>query len=89
MPLKNPSFLYQSRPWFLRLLKAASNDFVAERRTLDDPGNLTEVTTAQTGFYTHRGLDGAASTIKLGALTPDTPPPVASSRTRTASRGWA
>jgi hypothetical protein len=65
----------------LRLLKAALNVVVAEGQTLDDPRDLTQETTARTGFYTHRGLDGEASSIRPGVLTPDTPPPVASSRT--------
>jgi hypothetical protein len=56
------------------LLKGALNALVAEGQTLDDPRDLTEQTTAQTGFYTHRGLDEQASYIRPGALTPDTPP---------------
>jgi hypothetical protein len=43
------------------LLKGALNALVAEGQTLDDPRDLTEQTTAQTGFYTHRGLDEQAS----------------------------
>jgi hypothetical protein len=42
---------------------------------LDDPKDLTEERTVQTGFYTHRGLDDQASSIRPGALTPDTPSP--------------
>jgi hypothetical protein len=75
MPLRNPQFLCRSRRRFPRLLKAALNAFVAEERALDDPRDLTEETTAQTGFYTHRDLDGQGSSIRPGALTPDTPSP--------------
>ena len=39
-----------------------------ERQTLNDPRDLTEETTAQTGFYTHRGLDGQASSIRPGGV---------------------
>src|SRR5215210_967058 len=74
MPPKYPRFLYRSRPRFPQLLKATLNVFVAEGQTLDDPRDLTEETTAQIGFYTHRGLDDQASSIRPGALTPDTPP---------------
>ena len=62
------------QPLSPQLLKAALNGLVAERQTLDDPRDLTEQTTAQSGFYTHRGLDGQTSSIRPGALTPDTPP---------------
>jgi hypothetical protein len=65
------------------LLKAALNVFAAEVQTLDGPRDLTEETTAQTGFYTHRGLDEQASSIRPGALTPDTPP-----RSRPQEHGW-
>ena len=44
-----------------KLLKAALNVFVAEQQVLDDPRDLTEQTTAQTGFYTQRGLDSRTS----------------------------
>jgi hypothetical protein len=44
---------------------------VADERTVDGPEDLTDKTTAQTGFYTHRGLDSQASSIRPGALTPD------------------
>src|ERR671911_1286338 len=47
------------------------------------PRDLTHKTTAQTGFYTHRGLDGQASSIRAGVLTPDTPP-----RSRSQEHGW-
>jgi hypothetical protein len=87
MPLKNCRFLCRSRPRYPQLLKAALNVFVAERQTLDDPRDLTEQTTAQSGFYTHRGQDSRTSSIRPGALTPDTPPPVASSRTWMDPRG--
>jgi hypothetical protein len=39
------------------------------------------------GFYTHRGLDGRTSSDRPGVLTPDTPPPVASSSTWMDPRG--
>jgi hypothetical protein len=45
------------------LLKTALNVFAAEVQTLDDPRDLTEETTAQTSFYTYRGLDDQASSI--------------------------
>jgi hypothetical protein len=57
-----------------RRLKAALNVFVVEGQILDDPRDLTEETTAQSGFYTHRGLDDQASSIRPGVLTPDTLP---------------
>jgi len=57
MPLKNPRFQCRSRPRYPQLLKAALNVVVTEGQTLDGPGDLTEQTTAQTGFYKHRGLD--------------------------------
>jgi hypothetical protein len=74
IPLKNPRFLCRSRPRFPQLLKAALNVFVAEVQTLDDPEDLTGETFAQTGFYTHRGLDDRTSSDRPGVLTPDTPP---------------
>jgi hypothetical protein len=64
MPPKIPPFPYRSLPKFPRLLKAALNVFLAEMRTPDDPEGLTEQTTAQTGFSTHRGLDEQASSIR-------------------------
>jgi hypothetical protein len=67
----------------LRLLKSAVHTFVAEGQTLDDPSDLTDKTTAQTDFYTHRALDEQASSIRPGALTPDTPP-----RSRPQEHGW-
>ena len=75
MPLNHPRFLCRTRTRYPQLLKAALNVFVAEGQTLDDPRDLTDKTTAQTGFYTHRGLDGQASSIRPGVLTPDTPSP--------------
>jgi hypothetical protein len=48
---------------------------VADEQTLDDPRDLTEERTAQTGFYTHRGLDGWTSSDRPGVLTPATPSP--------------
>jgi hypothetical protein len=68
MPLKNLQFLCRSRLRFPQLLKAALNVFVAEGQTLDDLRDLTEETTAQTGFYTHRGLDEHASSIRPGGV---------------------
>jgi hypothetical protein len=47
------------------------NALVAEERTVDGAGDLTDKTTAQTGFYTHRGLDSQASSIRPGVFTPD------------------
>ena len=47
------------------------NALVADECTVDDPEDLTSETTAQTGFYTHRGLDEQASSIRPGVLTPD------------------
>ena len=46
-----------STPGAPEFFKAALSVVVAEDRALDDPRDLTEQTTAQTGFYTHRGLD--------------------------------
>jgi hypothetical protein len=66
MPLRIPSFLYRSRPWFPRLLKAALNDFVAEERALDCPEDLTAETTVQSGFYTRRALEGRTSSDRPG-----------------------
>jgi hypothetical protein len=83
MPLKNPRFLCQSRPRYPYLFKAALNALVADERTVDGPEDLTHKTTAQNGFYTHRGLDKQASSIRPGALTPDTPP-----RSRPQEHGW-
>ena len=74
-PLNNSRFLCRSRPRYPQLLKAALNVFVVEGQTLDDPSDLTEKTTAQTGFDTHRGLDEQASSIRPGAITLDTPSP--------------
>jgi hypothetical protein len=61
-----PRFLYRSHPRHPLLLKAALNLVVAEGQTLDDPRDLTEQTTAQTAFYTHRGLDEQACSIRPG-----------------------
>ena len=56
-----------SQAWAMwNYLKAALNVVVADEQTLDDPRDLTEQTTAQTGFYTHRGLDEQASSIRPG-----------------------
>jgi hypothetical protein len=63
MPPNNPRFPCRSLPRFPRLFNAALNAFAAERQTLVYPRDLTEQTTAQTGFYTHRGLDKQASSI--------------------------
>ena len=76
MPLKYHRFLCRSRPSYPQLLKSTLNVFVAEGQTLDDPGDLTEETTAQTGFYTHRGLDEQASSIRAGRQLLTTPIPV-------------
>src|SRR5215208_6943939 len=69
--------------WHTCILQPDSvlNVVVADERTLDYPRDLTGAKTAQSGFYTHRGLGEQASSIRPGALTPDTPSPVASSRT--------
>jgi hypothetical protein len=85
--LNNPQFLCRSHPRFPQLLKTPLNVFGVEGQTLDDPRGLTEESTAQTGFYTHRGLDEQASSIRPGVFTPDTPPLVASSRTWKDPRG--
>ena len=74
MPLNNPLIPLPSPLCNPKLLKAALNVFEAEGQTLEDPRDLTEETTAQTGFYTHRGLDEQASSIRAGVLTPATPP---------------
>ena len=74
MPLKTLRFLCRSNPSYPQLLKGALNAVVAEERVIDGPEDLTHKTTAQIGFYAHRGLDGQASSIRPGALTPDTPP---------------
>jgi hypothetical protein len=68
MPLKNTRFLCRSHSRFPQLLKADLNVFVAEGQILDDPRDLTEETTAQTGFYTHRSLDDQDSSIRAGGL---------------------
>ena len=82
-PLKILKFLCRSRPRYPQRLKAAFNALVADERTVDGPEDLTEETTAQTGFYTHRGLDEQASSIRPGVLTPDPPP-----RSRPQEHGW-
>jgi hypothetical protein len=61
------------------LPKGALNAFQADKRLVESPEDLTDKTTAQTGFYTHRGLEEQASAIRPEVLTPDTPPPVSSS----------
>src|SRR5918999_3069956 len=63
-PLKKPRLLCRSLPRYPQLLKAAFNALVADERTVDDPRDLTSETTAQTGFYTHRGLDEQASSMR-------------------------
>src|SRR5215207_1893235 len=83
MPLKKPRFLCRSHPRYPQLLKATSNVFVAEGQALDDLEDLTHKMTAQTGFYTHRGLDRRTSSDRPGALTPDIPP-----RSRSQEYGW-
>jgi|SRR5215213_4771033 len=83
MSLKNPRFLCRSNPRYPQLFKAGLNVVEAYDRALDDPRDLTEQTTAQTSFNTHQGLDGQASSIRPGALTPDTPP-----RSRHREHGW-
>jgi hypothetical protein len=64
----------------LRVFKAALNVVVAEVQTLDDPRDLTEQLTAQTGFYTHRGLDDRTSSDRPGVESPATPPPAGTFR---------
>ena len=71
MPLNNPRFLCRSRSRSPQLLNA----LVADYRAVDGPEDLACKTTAQTGFYTRRGLDGRPSSIRPGALTPDAPLP--------------
>jgi hypothetical protein len=56
-----------------KLLKGALNAFVVDELRVDGPGDLTEETTAQTGFYTHQGLDHQASSIRPGFVTPAHP----------------
>ena len=56
--LRIPSVLCRSHTRYPQLLKAALNVFIAEERALDGPEDLAHGATAQTGFYTHRGLDG-------------------------------
>ena len=75
MPPKNPRFLCRARPSYPQLLKAALNVFLVEGQTLDYPRDLTQETTAHTGFNSHPGLDEQAASNRPGALTPDTPPP--------------
>ena|SRR5215217_3839482 len=75
MLLNNPRFLYRSCPRHPQLPKAAFNALVADEIRVDDPRDLTEETTAQTGLNAHRGLDEQASSIRPGVLTPDTPSP--------------
>jgi hypothetical protein len=53
----------------VELFKTSLNVFVAEGQTLDDPRDLTEETRAQSGFYTHRGLDEQASSIRPGVIS--------------------
>jgi hypothetical protein len=81
IPLPIPPQMFHS------LLKGALNALVAEERALDCPEGLTHKTTAQSGFYTHRDLDGRTSSDRPGALTSDPPPPVAFSRTWMDQRG--
>jgi hypothetical protein len=66
MPLKKPRFLCRSGTRYPQLLKGALNVFVADEWALDYPRDLTEETTSRTGFYTHRGLDDQASSIRPG-----------------------
>jgi hypothetical protein len=55
LSLENSRFLCRSRLRFPQLLKGVLNALVADEQTLDGPRDLTHRTTAQTGFYTHRG----------------------------------
>ena len=76
MPLNNPLIpLLILSPDVPEPFTAALNVFVAEEQALDGPEDLTGKTSAQSGFYTHRGLDGRTSTIRPGVLTPDIPSP--------------
>jgi hypothetical protein len=83
MPQNNPLIPLPIPLCNPKLLKAALNVFVAEQQVLDDPRDLTDQTTAQTGFYTHRVQAGRTSSIRPGALTPDAPP-----RSRPHEHGW-
>jgi hypothetical protein len=74
MPPKSPRFLCRSRTRRSIAPQSRLECSFSRRRTLDAPEDLTHRTTAQTGFYTHRGLDEQASSIRPGALTPATPP---------------
>ena len=63
--LNNPRFLYRpSIHYAPELFKVALEVVVAAKRALDGLEDLTEQTTAQSGFYTHRGLDEQASSIR-------------------------
>ncbi len=44
--------------------------FVADERVLEGPEDLTGKTTAQIGFYTHRGQDGRGLQRVAVTLTP-------------------
>ena len=72
--------LCQDVPEFL---EGPSSVLEVTDQILDDYEDVAHKTTAQTGFHTHRGLDGQASSIRPGALTPDTPPP-----SRPREHGW-
>ena len=68
VPLPIPPQIYIARQSRLKRLCSPGAD---SRR----PQDLTEEPTAQTGFYTQRGLGEQASSIRPGVLTPDTPSP--------------
>jgi|SRR5215211_1622124 hypothetical protein len=71
----SPDYTAHPNPDVPRLLKAVSNVFVAVEQHLDGLGDLTHKATAQTCFYTHRGLDGQPFGKQPGTRTPDTPSP--------------
>jgi hypothetical protein len=76
IPLKTPPHSSADpAPGDSKLLKIALNALVADERTLDDPRDLTDETTAHTGFYVHRAQADRALLTDRAALPPDTPTP--------------
>jgi len=57
------------------LLEGPSNVLQATDQVLDDNEGIAHRTTAQTVFYTHRGLDGRSFDIRPGAKLLPTPTP--------------
>ena len=56
-------------------LEGPSNVLQVTHQILDNNEGATHKATAQSGFYTHQGLDGRTFSDRPGALTPDYPPP--------------